>query len=434
VKTSDFGCLLSLSIAVGVFTGCSGPQPPLAAPAQMPQSYASPRLTTSEHAVMSSRYKSLYSFPGTPGGAGPLANLIDVNNTLYGTASGGGSLNSGIIFEVSVSGKLRVLHNFKSGTDGATPQSQLIDVDGTLYGTTTSGGDSQCKGRPSAPGCGTVFAVSTSGKEHVLYRFKGGSDGSDPVAGLIALNSTLYGTTKSGATQCQSGSVCGGSVFKLSTSGSEHVLHSFKGYPSDGAAPFASLVAVNGTLYGTTNYGGSGSCSISGFDVGCGTVFKLSTSGKENVVYSFKGGTDGANPQAGLISMNGALYGTTLYGGASNSGTVFQVSTSGSERVIHSFGAASDGRWPEASLVALNGALYGTTAGGGAGCGTGCGTVFKMNTSNHEIVLYSFKGPPDGSSPSAGLTIANGALYGTTSVGGSSCGSIGCGTIFQIAP
>lgn len=112
MKTSDFGCLLSLTIAAGVFTGCSGPQSPLAAPAQMPQSYATPRLTTSEHTGMPSRYKSLYSFPGTTGGAGPLANLIDVNNTLYGTASGGGSLNSGIIFEVSVSGKVRVLYNF----------------------------------------------------------------------------------------------------------------------------------------------------------------------------------------------------------------------------------------------------------------------------------------------------------------------------------
>jgi len=134
-----------------------------------------------------------------------------------------------------------------------------------LYGTTDEGG-TYCESS-SAFGCGTVFAITTSGTETVLNSFGTGSgDGSYPDAGLLNVKGTLYGTTSSGGAYAY-----GGTVFKITTSGAETVLHSFEGPAGDGSLPFAGLINVNGTLYGTTGYGGSGSCEI-----GCGTVFSLS--------------------------------------------------------------------------------------------------------------------------------------------------------------
>jgi uncharacterized repeat protein (TIGR03803 family) len=203
-----------------------------------------------------------------------------------------------------------------AGSDGAFPEAGLIDVAGTLYGTTYQGGTS---------GAGTVFKVSTSGKESVLYSFKG-ADGADPYAGLIAVNGTLYGTTQQGGSAgCESGYGCG-TVFELSTSGKERVLHRFKG-GTDGADPYAGLIALNGTFYGTTWHGGdSSACSYSSAS-GCGTVFEVNTSGNERVLYRFKGGKDGASPQAGLLAVKGVLYGTTGRGGSGcECGTVFRIS------------------------------------------------------------------------------------------------------------
>jgi uncharacterized repeat protein (TIGR03803 family) len=174
---------------------------------------------------------------------------------------------------------------------------------------------------------------------------------------------------------------------------------------------------VNDKLYGTTETGGAS---------GDGTVFEISTAGKERVIYSFTGKPDGASPQASLISVNGALYGTTTAGGTSNYGTVFEISRSGKERVVYSFKGGTDGANPAASLINVNGTLYGTTtAGGGA---SGSGTVFSVNRWGKETVLYGFKGGTDGAVPSASLIDVNGTLYGTTFLGGSS----GFGTVFKL--
>jgi uncharacterized repeat protein (TIGR03803 family) len=112
------------------------------------------------------------------------------------------------------------------------------------------------------------------------------------------------------------------------------------------------------------------------------------------------------------------------------------------ESVLHRFNAGKDGYAPVAGLVEMNGALYGTTESGGEGCPNyygfkvvGCGTVFEVSTSGKESVLYRFKGPPDAMNPHAGFLDVNGTLYGTTSSGGvNKCGSINCGTIFELAP
>jgi uncharacterized repeat protein (TIGR03803 family) len=371
-------------------------------------------------------YKSLYSFRGPPDGTYP-SGLTAVNGAFYGTTSAGGAYGSpstyngyGTVFELSTSGAERVLHSFGSGTDGSIPltTSGLSDVNGALYGTTEIGG---------VGGFGTVFEVSTSGAERAIYSFNGALDGSTPEQGLTAVNGSLYGTTEGG------GQYGFGTVFKVSMSGAERVIYSFQGGTADGSYPVTSLTAVNGALYGITTAGGASG--------GFGTVFKVSTSGAERVIYNFKGAPDGALPYAGLTAVNGALYGTTSTGGTKTNscsnlstgcGTVFEVSTSGAERVLYSFKGGTDGEYPVAGLIDVKGALYGTTEVGGTSGIVGFGTVFEVSTSGAERVLYSFKGPPDGEYPEAGLIDVKGALYGTTALGGV-YGTSGHGTVFEVS-
>lgn len=260
----------------------------------------------------------LHSFAGSPsdGQAPDESSLLNVGGTLYGTTVNGGANGDGTVYAISRSGTETVLHNF-AGPDGAHPKATLIDVSGVLYGTTSKGG-ANCS---SSGGCGTVFTISTSGAESVLYSFKGGSaDGGFPTQeALLDVNGTLYGTTKHGGTKDR------GTIFSITTTGTETVLHSF-GAPGDGVFPYGGLINVKGTLYGTTSNGGSVSCGVRYGDIhGCGTVFKITTSGEESVLYSFGSSGDGKYPYAGLIDVNGKLYGTTTAGGAKDAGTVFAI-------------------------------------------------------------------------------------------------------------
>jgi uncharacterized repeat protein (TIGR03803 family) len=221
---------------------------------------------------------------------------------------------------------------FYNAPDGGYPQAGLVDLNGTMYGTTADGGGTACVEGNGSSGCGTVFDVGASGSESVLYRFKG-KTGAYPTGDLVSAKGALFGTTDGGGDSGSGSGGCSGNhafgcgvVFELSTKGKEHVLHFFKG-GSDGWGPLAGIVAVNGTLYGTTSSGGGSGCN----GYGCGTVFEISTTGKKyRVLYRFSGGTDGSRPFASLILMNGALYGTTNYGGSSTNcpqgcGTVFKI-------------------------------------------------------------------------------------------------------------
>jgi uncharacterized repeat protein (TIGR03803 family) len=301
----------------------------------------------------SGKEKVLHSFGAGNDGRSPEAGLLDVKGKLYGTTEIGGTHNEGIVFGVSTSGKEKVLHSFgTSSDDGRYPQAGLLDVKGTLYGTTYYGG---------TQGAGTVFSITAAGTEKVLHSFGSGSDGTNPQAGLIDVNGTLYGTTYKGGTHGP------GTVFSIKTTGTEKVLHSFSG--SDGANPEAGLLDVNGMLYGTTYDGG--------YD-GYGTVFRVSTSGTERVAYSFGAASyDGSGPEAGLIDVKSVLYGTTYYGGgADDKGTIFSITTAGKEKVLYSFpSASSDGESPEAGLLDVNGTLYSTTEAGGT---YSEGTVFAF--------------------------------------------------------
>ena len=253
-----------------------------------------------------------------------------------------------------------MLYAFKGGTDGANPTAGLLNMKGTLYGTTRSGGGGKCS-TSGASGCGTVYSISTTGKEKVLYHFAG-PDGEFPTASLIELKGRLYGTTYWGG-----GGFGYGTVFSITTSGREHVIHSFQGDP-DGAQPDASLIKVKGMLYGTTEYGGAQS-----YQAGLGTVFSITTRGTEHVIHIFRYG-DGEFPTASLINVKGTLYGTTYGGGTHYGGTVFSITTSGTEHVIHSFdGGLAHG--PQAGVIDVEGTLYGTTFWAGT---YNDGTVFAL--------------------------------------------------------
>ncbi|MGB6601958.1 MAG: choice-of-anchor tandem repeat GloVer-containing protein [Candidatus Cybelea sp.] len=419
MRTLHFGrSVIGICAAAAMLAGCGASQPPLGAPGAVPQSSA-----------MARSFQVLYLFSGGSDGANPDASLIDVNGTLYGTTDHGGSGSGcpggcGTVYNVSTTGAENVLHSFKF-IDGSGPTAGLIDVNGKLYGATVGGGAIPCPGL----GCGTVYSVKMSGHEKVLHSFGGDSDGSAPVAGLIDVNGELYGTTLGGGTGCSGG--CG-TVYSVSTTGGEKILYRFAG-GSDGESPQAALINVKGTLYGTTYYGGGSGCSI-----GCGTVYSISPTGKEKVLYRFAGGSDGAAPAAALIDVKGALYGTTMDGGNSKCysgcGTVYSVSTSGAEKVLYRFAGRSGGANPT-TLIGVKGTLYGTTTGGGGSkCYGGCGIVYRMSTTGAEKVLHTFTGGSDGAGP-VGLTNVKGTLYGTTDAGGSRCyQKFSCGTVFALSP
>ncbi len=373
----------------------------------------------------SEAYNLLYSFGGYPtDGIDPEASLTNVKGTLYGTTIGGGSGcyasgGCGTVFQSSTAGAESVLHSFVGGADGALPYARLTNVNGLLYGTTGGGASTD----------GTVYSLTTSGAESVLHHFQGTPDGSDPHAGLLDVDGTLYGNTVFG------GSLHRGTVFEIATSGAERVLYSFIGTRHghrDGKFPNASLLNVNGTLYGTTYKGG---------DIDRGAVFKITPSGSESVLHSFKGGkTDGSYPRASLVYVSGTLYGTTSGGGNAScsgcgknpgDGTIFAVTTAGKEKLLYKFeGYPSDGAVPYGKLIYDHGLFYGTTESGGANCAVnhGCGTIFSIAPRGTEEMLYSFL-PKGGSFPIAGLVDVNGTLYGTTPSGG----AYNHGTIFSFA-
>jgi uncharacterized repeat protein (TIGR03803 family) len=402
----------------------------------------------SSPAPSGSGYKVLYRFQGGDSksdGSFPHSSLIAVKDRLYGTTVLGGNENysacgggkffagCGTIFEVTTSGKEGVLYAFAGGSDGFFPFAGLLRRNGTLYGTTQFGGGLPCKKYYHS--CGTVFRVSLSGHERILHSFAGPPDGAEPSARLIAVNGALYGTTTAGGSMrdgCARYAGCG-VVFQVEASGSERVVYAFKA-GKDAAFPSGPLLSVHGTLYGTTSGGGSGRC---------GTVFKVSTSGNESIVHSFSGSGDGCYPTGDLATIDGALYGVTSYdaGNRCKCGAVFKLTTNGAEKIIYRFKGGTDGECcPYSGLIAFNGALYGTTGQGGSGCSAshGCGTVYRVTTAGAEHVLYAFQGGTDGAYPEAGLTTLGGTIYGTTAGGGGySCGygsSQSCGTVFAISP
>jgi uncharacterized repeat protein (TIGR03803 family) len=338
----------------------------------------------------------LYSFFGGAEGGGPYAGVVrDSAGNLYGTTWNGGEEGYGVVYRVNTAGTEGALHSFSRLNDGANPSSGVtLDSSGNLYGTTSAGG---------AAGEGVVYKVDTALLETITYNFPGGLKGSLPYSRLIRDPAgNLYGTTIAG------GFANVGVVYKMDPAGRETVLYSFTG-GTDGMYPSSGVILdPAGNLYGTTTDGGLWNL---------GAVYKLDPDGDQTVLYSFTYGTDGQHPSGGLIRDSaGNLYGTTDGGGAANAGTVFEVSAAGEEIVLYYFSSLDDGAYPDAGLIRdAAGNLYGTTSGGGS---FRLGTVFKLDASGHETVLFNFEGP-NGCNPSGGVAQdAAGNLYGITQSGG----------------
>ncbi len=285
-----------------------------------------------------------------------------------------------------------------------------------------------------------VLAYSAEAQNFkVIYNFIGGQDGAYPEAGLtMDRGGNLYGTAYQG------GSSNRGTVFKLARKGSGWVLsplYSFAGRP-DASSPIARVVfGPNGSLYGTTEFGGR-NCGI-----GCGTVFNLKPPAvacrtalcawTETMLYRFGGSSDGANPGYGdlIFDQAGNIYGTTYFGGSNAQGVVYKLTPSNgnwTESAIYLFTGSGDGGNPYSGVIFDNaGNLFGTTYTGGA---HGYGTVFELTPSGSgwtENTLYAFQSASDGGSPFGGLVFDNaGNLYGATSSGGSGSG----GTVYQLTP
>jgi uncharacterized repeat protein (TIGR03803 family) len=256
----------------------------------------------------------------------------------------------------------------------------------------------------------------------VLYSFGAPPDAEFSTASLVRDKSgNLYGTTIFG------GSFGNGAVFRVDASGNETVLYVFTG-GTDGGLPFAGLIRDSqGNLYGTTTQGGDLTCVA---PIGCGTVFKVDSSGHETVLYRFKNGADGEYPYAGLYrDGTGNLYGTTVNGGSSaNYGTVYKVTRPGQETVLYRFKGKKDGAFPFGALIAdSTGRLYGTTTQFGS---SGGGSVFRLNSSGQIATVGNLQ-PSSGESPTAGVTRDGaGNLYVTATFGG----TYGAGSVIKISP
>lgn len=351
----------------------------------------------------------LYTFTNANSGFTPNGDLVmDAAGNLYGTTSlGGGPVRKGTVFELTGSGTERVLYAFgKSANDGAQPVAGLVrDPAGNLYGTTFYGGTAND---------GTVFKLSGAGLT-ILHSFVGSpTDGARPTSRLVRdCCGNLYGTTQAGGSGF-------GTIFRIDKNGNETVLRSFSG-GWDGEYPNCITAGAPGVFFGTTAGGAKN----------FGTVFKVDSTGKETVLYRFQGLPDGQYP-AGCVAVDAAgnMYGVTRSGGTFNEGTIFKVDQDGTETVLRNLGYP-DVAIPESGLIlGTDGNLYGTSSAGGA---SDQGTVFMSDTSGNDTILHSFNPPTDGGTPTGTLLRdAAGNLYGTTTYGGNN--SYGLGTVFKITP
>lgn len=320
-----------------------------------------------------------------------------------------------------------------------------IGPNGSLYGATLGGGEGTCNYYGDT-GCGTVFNVTPSPTfprtplqpwlERVLYRFAGGSDGGIGIAFTTLLfdhAENMYGTTCwSICTQNYGGEYGYGAVFKLTPSGNnwaESVIYSFAG-GTDGANPLDGVISDSaGSLYGTTANGGGSSVCVGG----CGTIFELSPSGSgwtEKILYSFQGGSDGMNPYSGVVmDAAGNLYGNTFQGGLYSGGTVYQLTQSSGN---WSLTTLTSGNWYAIGRLAIDSAgnLYEATTEGGIGNNS---TVFELTPSNGNWIytlLHDFA-EDDGIGARGGVVLdSSGNIYGTVY----QQGLYGYGDVWEITP
>jgi uncharacterized repeat protein (TIGR03803 family) len=418
---------------------------------------------------------TIYSFSGSDGNS-PNGVIQASDGNFYGTALIGGSSTGtgecayfgtdtgcGIVYKITSSGTLTVLHDFAGVGDGSYPGPLVEGTDGNLYGTTAFGGytntcEIQGQPKPTYSGCGTIFKITPSGGFSLLYIFSGGNDGGNPNLLVLGNDGNFYGTANTGGAY-GSGAFGNGTFFKVTSSGTLTVLYNFTG-SSDGALPNAIVQGSDGRFYGTTQWGGDlTACQFNNFqgdifDVGCGTVFAVTAAGSLTTIYTFTGGSDGANvvgvatpaiviphpgnglrmgggptsllfPNALTEGSDGNFYGVT-FGFSSTQPTVFRITPAGNLTTLYTFTGDNDGGGSDVSLtLASDGNFYGSSG----------NAIFQITPAGNFSVPYTFTTATNGIGPGL-LTQGNsGDLYGATASGGNSadCNGDGCGTIFQMA-
>jgi uncharacterized repeat protein (TIGR03803 family) len=411
-------------------------------------------ITIATQPAQAQTFSVLHTFTGGQDGWNPGAGFtMDSSGDLYGTTYvGRGGVGCGTAYQLQHKGSdwvLNPLYLFH-GPDGCHPSARVVfGPDGVLYGTTYFGG---------LDGQGTAFnlryppSVCTTAlcpwQARVMYTF--GANAHLPGNGDAVFDAAgnIYNTTTEGGDgpQCFGGGcdslyqcfgVGCGAVYELTPSGSgwaEKVVHSFNRAGGDGADPVAGVIIDHaGNLYGTTLSGGNLNCHAPD---GCGVIYQLTPSGSgwvENILYTFQDGSDGANPNGGLIlDQSGNLYGTTNQGGTGQGGTVFELSPTQEGWTFQLLYSLSGLGGPNAPLTMdAAGNLYGTTGRDGT---YGWGNVFKLTSSNFGWTytsLHDFTGGSDGLDPFSNVIFdANGNLYGTASQGG----AYGGGVAWEITP
>ena len=348
---------------------------------------------------------NLHSFAGPEGAVPYFGGLVQTaNGTFYGTTQSGGTATicfggCGMVFAISLGGKVTALYSFTGLLDGYGPKAGLVlATNGSFYGSTEQGG---------ANGAGTLFKITSAGKLTTLYSFAG-PDGANPTGTLIqAYDGNLYGTTHSG------GSSNAGTIFKISLAGTLTTLASLDG--TSNFAPFAGLIqATDGNFYGTTAFAGIN---------GTGSIFKITPAGLLTTLYGFNG-PDGASPYSALVqATDGNFYGTTESGGSSADGfgTIFKITPGGALTTLHSFDG-TDGSYPfDALLQATDGTFYGTTSTNGAVGAVG--TVFSLSMG---------LGPFVKASPASGKVASTVRILGTNLTGATSVTFHGTAAAFAV--
>jgi large repetitive protein len=351
-------------------------------------------------------YMVLYSFGSVANdGANPQGDLTLSGSTLYGMTYVGGDNGYGTIFQINTDGTgYQVLHSFGGGSDQGYPNGSLTLSGSTLYGMTS--GFEWMSG--VSIGAGTIFQINTDGTGYkVLHSFGDGSDGACPYGSLTLSGSTLFG-------------MAGSTIFQMNTDGTGYkVLHKFAGPPNDGDNPWGSLTLSGSTLYGMTESGGANPSAYGGL----GTIFEINTDGTGyQVLYSFSGGSDGANPNGALTPSGSTLYGMTVGGGKAKWGVIFQINTDGTGyMVLHDFSGKKGDGAPSGSLTLSDSKLYGMTCGGVFSLTVGvtatvpgapAGVTARAGNAQATV---SFKLPANGGSPITSCTATSnpGSITGT---------------------
>jgi len=387
-------------------------------------------------ASFASTSQVVYSLAGDEDGEYPDTDLIiDSAGNIYGTSVLGGDFGTGTVFQLTPSGSgyvHTVLYSFTGGADGGQPYKGVtLDAQGNLYGTAVVGGTG---GICAGEGCGVVYKLTKNGStwtQSVIYNFTGKNDGYGPGSGVTFDKAgNLYGTTPTGGAKSM------GVIYELSPSGSSwtfKVIHTFSG-GSDGTGGSAGRLLLDsaGRLYGVCTVGGAN---------GAGVAYKLTLvqgTWKFQTLYAFKGTPDAGFPYGALsMDSSGNLYGTTYYSGANNLGSVYQLALKGgvwTENLLYSFKGGTDGASPISNVnVDPSGDLYGTTSEGGGRCS--CGAIYRLTLPRGgqwtESVVYRFKNTPDGGFVYNGMVPdSSGHYFGSTVHGGTA----GEGAFYQFTP